>query len=190
MLAPGNSFLWDLRFSPDGTLLAGADHLGLATVWDVERGGIRMRCRGGSGRMTCLRFTSGGQLITLCTTHEDDEFSKRLQVWETTNGRQLDAHLDLVESTRFAMTPDGQQVICGKRGGLWRFPLAPPKHRLRGSFQTGVSFLGDRFLVSPVSESEVSRSTNSGRIKNDSSSARPVGFRGARMGSLALRWCK
>ncbi|MFT5128718.1 MAG: hypothetical protein ACI8W8_002336, partial [Rhodothermales bacterium] len=146
-MAVGNSFLWDLKFNADSSLLAGADIRGFATIWDVARGGIRMRCRGGAGRMTWLGFTAGNQLITLTNTNDEGEFSKRLQLWEVTNGQQLDARLDLVEVTRFAMTPSGQDILCGKQGSLWHFPLAPPEYKIDALLEGDVSFIGDRFLL-------------------------------------------
>jgi len=146
-MAPGNGFLWTLQFSDDGTLLAGGDYQGYATVWQVDQGTVRLRIRAGDAALRTLAFTPQHHLITMAAESSGENSRQRLRMWELSNGTELDGRLDVPVNGSFALAPNTMHVFCsGKEGTLWRFPSETPKYQWQSQISNPVAFLGDHFL--------------------------------------------
>lgn len=148
----GNSFIWDLEFSPNGKLLASADFEGYATLWETDEGNIRLRLRAATGQMRRLGFTSDNCLVTFSRDSSQPNSQRRLQLWELSNGTEIDSRIGISPTTTtFALNPDnGSVLISGTPSTLWRFPIETPVFSIESAIPGVVGFLGDDFLICPA----------------------------------------
>ncbi|MDA1014607.1 MAG: WD40 repeat domain-containing protein [Planctomycetota bacterium] len=154
----GNSFIWDLDFSADGTLLAAADFQGYATVWETEKGNVRLRLRAAAGRMTHLGFTSDNHLLTFSRVSQELKSSRRLQLWEMSDGTEIDMRFGIpAAANSLVLNPNTGSVLCtGTTGTLWQFPIDSPDFVVESTIPGMIGFLRDDFLICPEG-SEVRR---------------------------------
>ena len=151
----GNSFLWQIRFNRNGTLLAGVDFQVYATVWDTETGTIRHRLRAAIGEMRHLAFTDQNHLITFTEDSRKTTSFRRIQIWEMREGTEIESRIGLPFNTAYlAVNPKDSSIFCGGQPAtLWRPPLVPPDFQIASSIPGEICFLRDDFLICPSNDS-------------------------------------
>ncbi|GAA0246731.1 serine/threonine-protein kinase [Cryptosporangium japonicum] len=115
-------FAADVKFSPDGTVLASTDQSGDVSLWDAatgsQRGATIPAINGGpDGERTFFGFTAGG--TALVTSN-----GGTLRWWSTATGEQLGDPVTLADADGAAgFSPDGTQVAVNTPGGritIWK----------------------------------------------------------------------
>jgi WD40 repeat protein len=146
-----------VRYSPDGKLLAATANDGAVQLWQVpeyKRLGVtaapnRGLSAPGAGAASSLAFLPDGKVRALGGT------AQALQLWEVPSGKLLtpqDTHAGPVTSVRFS--PDGKKVISGAGDGLrvWdaatgksekRVDLRDPNDQFRGNVSQPVLLAPD-----------------------------------------------
>jgi len=76
-------WVYNVRFSPDGTRVASASHDGTAKVWDAMTGEELLTCRGHTNYVHGLAYSPDG--TRLATTSEDGS----IRIWNADTGEQI-----------------------------------------------------------------------------------------------------
>jgi WD40 repeat protein len=103
-----SGWVYNLAFSPDGTLLAGAADHNAVNVWRVEDGVMRRSLTGHTARVRSVAFSSDGRLFA--SGSEDGT----VHIWKVSDWSQLwtlKGHTSFVNSLDFS--PDGQRLVSG-----------------------------------------------------------------------------
>ena len=104
--------LWQLAFSPDGSLLAMADGQDIAVVWNVESGAEIFRAETPGDPPTHVRFSPNENHLLV------GDLSDRLRVYDLDSGAlvgSVGAEAAVFLDTVF--TPDGSTLIASTSGG-------------------------------------------------------------------------
>ena len=153
------TYIWRLEFSPDGTSLAGGDHLGDVHVWEVTTGRLLRRFNAGVGRLQGLAFGPEDSLITICEEGREDASARRsLRVWNWRHGAELASFIGLGsrESSFGFDAKSGVLVTTGPELNCYRVPVG--RHRLgfpASSPGRFTRFLGESNLVAATDGSFV-----------------------------------
>jgi len=102
-------WVYAVRYSPDGILLATADRSGGLVVWEAESGLEYLNLTGHKGAITALSWRADSNV--LASASEDGT----VKLWEMQTGKELSnirAHSEGVTSVDF--THDGRLVTCGR----------------------------------------------------------------------------
>jgi WD40 repeat protein len=101
-----------LTFSPDGGMLATADHEGRAALWDVATGEPIQDESLPSRDVSCLTFLAERDILALCM------HGGRISLWDVAGGHEI-----FGVETRFrrcksvAASPDGRWIVVGSNSG-------------------------------------------------------------------------
>jgi WD40 repeat protein/DNA-binding SARP family transcriptional activator len=98
------AFLQSLRFSPDGTRLAGAGAAGTTVVWDAASGTTLATLDSRTTLVNGVAFSPDGRL--LATTGNDG----LVRLWDVQSGGQLGARSHGGSSFGVAFSPDGRRL--------------------------------------------------------------------------------
>ncbi|MGE3306685.1 MAG: WD40 repeat domain-containing protein, partial [Rhizobiaceae bacterium] len=110
--------VYDVQFSPDGSLLAAAGQDGLAYLWQRDGDGWKEAgtLDAESNRIEKIAFVLGGKRLAAVTT----DYGIRL--WDVASGQRIDMAdaqpLDDISVTALAATPDGARFATGTVGGV------------------------------------------------------------------------
>lgn len=123
-LKEDTEFVSDLRFSPDGSLLALCSNTKTVKLWNTATGALQdcLECKAFSFEP---RFSPDGQLLAACLYQELS--GKEVVTWDITSGRQL-------ESRSFSGSSAHPQMLMFSRDGShlnteYGFLELPPDHR-------------------------------------------------------------
>lgn len=124
-LRVGDRFATDIAFSPNGSILAIGDRLGLTTLQDRRTASVVAEFQGTEGDVTNLTFSPDGTIIaftSFCWSCSPGEYDYDIQIGDTNTGEtlhHLEGHTDFVEALGFS--PDGSVLASGARDGTLRF---------------------------------------------------------------------
>jgi WD40 repeat protein len=112
------SWIFGVRFSPDGKLVAQTTDYGTILIWDVASGALHASLKGHTSPINCLAFHPDGK--TLASASADNV----IKLWDVATGQEritLTGHTKAVRFVAFA--PDGNTLASGSADGtvrLWR----------------------------------------------------------------------
>ena len=97
-----------VAWSPDGSLLATTSYDATVFLRDASTGEILHRLTGSSGVVLAAEFSPDSRW--LATTSDEDG---ALRIWDTADGRLIDLHRGLLNSTGYTVdfSPDGELVV-------------------------------------------------------------------------------
>jgi WD40 repeat protein len=149
----------DVRYSPDGMLIASSSLDGAVIFWDAETGAQQRVLHGHTGGVNKLAFSPDG---TLLATVGDD---MSVRVWRVSDGAQMQTfvgHTDRVIAVTF--TPDGEQVVSGgqdTRAMLWDIGQARRVRVYEGVHETGIQAVAispdGRWLITVERDARIAR---------------------------------
>ena len=93
-------------FSPDSRLVATAGADGVARVWELQTGSLKLELKGHTSSVNDVNFSPDGRYIA---TAGEDTTAK---LWDATTGRHtasLSGHISPVYSAQFS--PDGKYIV-------------------------------------------------------------------------------
>lgn len=112
MSAPGQGYIWDTRYSPDGALIAVATQDGIIRLWNALDGSLARRLEGHRDLVQSVSFSADGERLA------SGGYDSVLRVWQVATGRilrSLKGHSDAIRMVAFS--PDGQAIAsAGKEG--------------------------------------------------------------------------
>lgn len=117
------SWIFGVRFSPDGKLVAQTTDYGTILIWDVASGALHASLKGHTSPINCLAFHPDGK--TLASASADNV----IKLWDVATGQEritLTGHTKAVRFVAFA--PDGNTLASGRADGtvrLWRAATDP-----------------------------------------------------------------
>lgn len=101
--------VWDVCFSPEGTLFASSDDSAVH-LWDGRSDNPIFTLHGHSDYICALAFSTNGQMVASASG------DKTIRLWDTASGEclaTLTDHLDAVRNVRFFTHPgDNSQLLC------------------------------------------------------------------------------
>jgi len=103
-----SSWVYFVKFSPDGLTLASASRDTTAVIWNVESGKVVHTLKGHSQPVASLEFSPDGNL--LATTSADNT----IKIWDVETGnllRTLSGHFEWILCISF--NPDGKTIASG-----------------------------------------------------------------------------
>ncbi|MYF56022.1 sigma-70 family RNA polymerase sigma factor, partial [Candidatus Poribacteria bacterium] len=103
----GKGFIFDMTYSPDGSLLAASTTIGI-WIYDARTGEERNLITEHMDGSSTVAFSPNSQIFA------SDGEDNTILLWETQTGQRrktLSGHLDAVNS--FAFSPDGQSIVSG-----------------------------------------------------------------------------
>ena len=146
-LHPGGD-VSDVRFAPNGRLLASSNAEGVIGIWDAKTGQLIRELKGHVYSVSSIAFSPDSTLLVSGGT------DRTARIWEVQTGKQLHVlrghrfgESGLVHGTRAAFTPDGVAVVTGGLDGViqvWNVQTGKAIKR----FQPEVAPRA-RFLASP-----------------------------------------
>lgn len=142
--------VYDVSFSPDGTLVASASHDKTLRIWYLEEDLRPLKLEGHTGPVTSLSFSPDGTQIA------SGSHDSTVRVWNTKNGKEklvLKGHSNRVLSVCFS--PDGSRIASSSLDGtvkVWDV----------GDAKESLTLTGHQGAVTDVSFSEDGRRLASG----------------------------
>lgn len=127
---PSDQQIVDLRFSPNGKMLATGNAAGLVRLWDIASGRLLKTWSGHTKEVTGVAFAPDGK--TLVSSSSDGT----ARVWHLDKGKStttLRAHGDFIAALAFS--PDGQTLATGGADNtvrLWNTTTWRAKRTLQG----------------------------------------------------------
>jgi WD40 repeat protein len=115
--------VWNVAFSPDGTMLASASYDQTVKLWDVRTGRQRATLRGHSDQVNGVAYSADGRLLASASHDRTVRLWDAATGWEQTIYR---GHTGAV--TCVAFSPDGQWLASGSSDNtvrLWPVGKAP-----------------------------------------------------------------
>ncbi len=108
-----------LAVSPDGTMLASGDSMGLVRLWMLPEGKLWHTEQGHGGQVSFLSTLPAlKQLVSASGSYD-----VQIKFWGLPDGKLLDSwQIDITTADTVVLTPDGAQLIVGGNDGtinLW-----------------------------------------------------------------------
>lgn len=159
-------WIYNLTFSSDGSLLAGAANHNEVNVWKVEDGSLEATLSGHNARIKSVAFSPNGKYLAT------GSLDTSIIIWQVSDWsilRKLEAHESFVNCLAFS--PDSKLLASGgedRRVILWQVESGEILHRLEEPIQRvgNVSFSSDGGLIAAASAENRARVwlVNSGEL--------------------------
>jgi WD40 repeat protein len=139
--------IWDVAFSPDGTVLASGFHDGTIALWNVASGKSLINFRAHDDRVFQVTFSPDGSLLASAGG------DKSVALRDGKSGemkRRLEGHTDIIEALDF--TPDGTKLASGSADNtirIWNVQTGELLRTIKGQSYTvnSVDFSPDGALI-------------------------------------------
>jgi WD40 repeat protein/predicted Ser/Thr protein kinase len=149
------SYIWCVRFSPDGTRVASAGEEGHAFVWDAVTGVRLADCRGHRTKVLCVAFRPDGkQLVTASS-------DGTVRQWSAESGLPVGSPYarHTGETVAAAYSPDGKWIASGgtdRTIRVWKAEDHEDVAALHGHTGTvsGIAFAPDGLRMASVSQAQ------------------------------------
>jgi hypothetical protein len=132
-------FVWNVKWSPDGSRIASASKDGTAQVWHAATGQTLLTYRDHMSPVYDMAWSPDGSHVA--SGSED----KTVQIWDATTGQRLltyHNHTDPVRSVGWS--PDGSRIASGSNGGVQVWDATTGQRLLT---YRGQQFFGDMETV-------------------------------------------
>jgi WD40 repeat protein len=144
-------WIYNLTFSPDGALIAGAANHDELNVWRVEDGSLKVTLTGHNAGIKSVAFSPDGKYLAT------GSLDNSIIIWQVSDWsilKTLKAHESFVNSLAFS--PDSKVLASGgedRRVILWQVESGEVLHRLDDPIQRvgNVAFSSDGGLIAAAS---------------------------------------
>ncbi|MEO1373067.1 MAG: neuraminidase-like domain-containing protein [Cyanobacteria bacterium J06635_10] len=130
ILSEGSRVVYDVNFSPDGTLLASGAADGKIKIWNLKTGQVIRTLEGHTGIANSVNFSPDGALLGYGAT------DRKIKIWNLKTGQvihTLEGHTGLVNSVNFS--PDSALLASGCNSNeikIWNVETGQLIHTLEG----------------------------------------------------------
>jgi WD40 repeat protein len=132
--------VWSIALSPDGQMLAAADHTYQGTVlrvWNTSTGGENRRFRKVTSGISELAFSPDSKILATGSPHD-----QAIRLWEVSSSKELDQVPAPDGAYHLFFSPDGTMLAFMDKGGDVCFrDLSTGKERSRLPKQQGAFYL-------------------------------------------------
>ena len=110
------SYLSDVKFSPDGQIVASSGTDNKIKLWDAQTGNLIRTLSGHTNDVSCIAFSSDSEMIASGTGGYDASEESNIKIWKVSDGsliRTLEGHGEWVYDVEFV--PGGEYLVSSGR---------------------------------------------------------------------------